>query len=463
MEFSVVINVAEEGSHQLKLALESIRRHYKETVVPVHVISDGVANAKYGEIAGIYGAQYTADRYLKRIECGGMWWRRTLKIGSSYHKQWILKMDPDARFTRRFYTEPRYALSGTVLNAGTPFEHVQGGCQAISIELADRLISSGLLERNELRQQWRFCPSSEWLKAWYPTGYLSTDYSLMFLLKKVGADFGPWSEIRSLWSSPPPGNVGKKYAVIHPFRLKSHNVGVSDDCQLHIVTTCKGRLHHLKQSLPSWLKEDGVDVTVVDYSCPDGAGEWVTRHYPAVRVVSVEGKDIFHLAHARNVGAAATPAGWLCFLDADLVVKSGWARAVRKALMPGHYHVASPLQWGMTGSCIVHSDDYLRAGGYDETFHGWACEDIDFYTCLRQTGTRPAFWPGQFAEAIPHSDRERVAYYTQGKQDSKKRYEAYYHRKVEFMISQWRLPTLAERRNLLAQCVEGEGYDALLV
>lgn len=451
MDFVVVINMAEEGGYQLKLVLESIRRHYKETVVPIHVISDGVENSEYVEIAGIYYAHYTAGCYLKRAECGGMWWQRTLKIGRSYNEKWIIKMDPDARLARCFYTEPRYALSGTVLNAGTPFEHVQGGCQAISTELADRIISSGILESNELRQPWRYCPNPEWLKTWYPTGYLSTDYSIMFILRKIGADFGSWSEVCSLWSSPPPSNVGKKYAVTHPFRLRPHNVGVGGDCQLHVVTTCKGRLHHLKQTLPTWLKQDGVDVTVVDYSCPDRAGDWVNRHYPEVQVVRVEGKKTFHLAHARNVGAVAAPKGWLCFLDADLLVKSGWAGAVRKALIPGHYQVASPLQWGMTGSCIVHSDDYFRSGGYDETFSGWACEDIDFYTSLRQTGTRPAFWPGQFAEAIPHSDQERVAYYSQSKQDSRRLYEEYYRRKVDFMISKWRLPTLIERRNILRQ------------
>lgn len=448
MDFVVVINIAEEGGYQLKLVLESIRRHYQE--IPIHVISDGVENPEYGEIAGMYCAHYTAGCYLKRTECGGMWWQRTLKIGRSYNKKWILKIDPDARFVRCFSTEPRYALSGTLLNAGTPFEHVQGGCQAISTELADRIISSGILQSHELRQQWRYCPSSEWLKMWYPTGYLSTDYSIIFILRKIGADFGPWSEVYSLWSSPPK-NVGKKYAVIHPFRLENHNTGVIDDCSLHIVTTCKGRLHHLKQTLPTWLEQESVDVTVVDYSCPDRAGDWVNRCYPQVQVVRIEGKETFHLAHARNMGAGMAPKGWLCFLDADLVVKPGWERAMRKALIPGHYHVASPLQWGMTGSCIVHSDDYLRAGGYDETFRGWACEDIDFYTALRQTGTRPAFWPGQFAEAISHSDHERVVYYSQSKQESKRLYEEYYHHKVAFMIKKWRLPTLSERSNIFKQ------------
>ena len=450
MDFVVIINIAEEGEYQLKLVLENIRQHYNETVVPIHVISDGVENPEYGEIAGSYGAQYTAGCYLKRAECGGMWWQRTLNIGRRYNKKWILKMDPDARFVRCFSTEPRYALSGTLLNAGTPFEHVQGGCQAISTELADRIISSGILNSRELRQPWRYCPNPEWLKTWYPTGYLSTDYSIMFILRKIGADFGSWSEVCSLWSSPPI-NVGNKYAVLHPFRLEPHNTGGEGDCTLHIVTTCKGRLHHLKQTLPTWLEQDGVDVTVVDYSCPDRTGDWVNRHYPQVQVIRVKGRETFHLAHARNRGAEVAPQGWLCFLDTDVLVKSGWERAVRKALIPGHYHVASPLQWGMTGSCIVHSDDYVRAGGYDETFRGWACEDIDFYTALRQTDTRPAFWPGQFAEAIPHSDHERVAYYSQSKQESKRLYEEYYHHKVAFMIRNWRLPTLRERRNIFKQ------------
>ena len=119
MDFVVIINIAEEGEYQLKLVLENIRQHYNETVVPIHVISDGVENPEYGEIAGSYGAQYTAGCYLKRAECGGMWWQRTLNIGRSYNKKWILKMDPDARFVRCFSTEPRYALSGTLLNAVT--------------------------------------------------------------------------------------------------------------------------------------------------------------------------------------------------------------------------------------------------------------------------------------------------------------------------------------------------------
>ncbi len=37
-----------------------------------------------------------------------------------------------------------------------------------------------------------------------------------------------------------------------------------------IITTCKGRLEHLKQTLPAMLAQKDSEVIVVDYSCPHG-------------------------------------------------------------------------------------------------------------------------------------------------------------------------------------------------
>ena len=39
-----------------------------------------------------------------------------------------------------------------------------------------------------------------------------------------------------------------------------------------IVTTCKGRLGNLKQSLPTFVAEAAAEVVVVDYDCPEGTG-----------------------------------------------------------------------------------------------------------------------------------------------------------------------------------------------
>ena len=60
-----------------------------------------------------------------------------------------------------------------------------------------------------------------------------------------------------------------------------------------IVTTCKGRLAHLKQSLPAMLAQDGAEVVVVDYCCPERAGDWVESAFPSVQVVRADGEEGF--------------------------------------------------------------------------------------------------------------------------------------------------------------------------
>ena len=45
--------------------------------------------------------------------------------------------------------------------------------------------------------------------------------------------------------------------------------------EICIITTCMGRLAHLRQSLPSFTAQPDTSVVVVDYSCPERSGEWV--------------------------------------------------------------------------------------------------------------------------------------------------------------------------------------------
>ena len=62
---------------------------------------------------------------------------------------------------------------------------------------------------------------------------------------------------------------------------------------LSIVTTCKGRLHHLRRSLPRFLAQPNTEVIVVDYDCPDGTSDVVAREFPAARVVAVKDRPHF--------------------------------------------------------------------------------------------------------------------------------------------------------------------------
>ncbi len=72
---------------------------------------------------------------------------------------------------------------------------------------------------------------------------------------------------------------------------------------LSIITTCKGRLAHLKESLPAMAAQPGAEVVVVDYDCPEATTAYVREHFPAVKVVKVEGRPHFNNWEARNIGA----------------------------------------------------------------------------------------------------------------------------------------------------------------
>src|SRR3954471_12220533 len=84
-----------------------------------------------------------------------------------------------------------------------------------------------------------------------------------------------------------------------------------------IITTCMGRLDHLKQSLPKMVAQGCHQVIVVDYSCPQHSGEYVRNNFPSVRVVSVAGQEHFSNWRARNAGASVATADVLVFVDAD--------------------------------------------------------------------------------------------------------------------------------------------------
>ena len=72
---------------------------------------------------------------------------------------------------------------------------------------------------------------------------------------------------------------------------------------LSYITTCKGRLSHLQQTLPRIADQPHVECIVVDYGCPERCGDWVEAHHPNVMVVRTGPTEGFNASRARNAGA----------------------------------------------------------------------------------------------------------------------------------------------------------------
>ena len=151
-----------------------------------------------------------------------------------------------------------------------------------------------------------------------------------------------------------------------------------------IITTCKGRLEHLKQTLPRMLEQGAAEVVVVDYSCPDGTGDWVRETFPAVRVVDVKGEQGFSNWKARNAGAAAATGNLLLFCDADTILAPNAGDSIARALPPKTYGFfkrnatarfnKAGLRLGsnqLRGFHAIPAPAFRRLGGYDDVLRGW--------------------------------------------------------------------------------------------
>ena len=181
-----------------------------------------------------------------------------------------------------------------------------------------------------------------------------------------------------------------------------------------MITTCKGRLHHLKQTLPLMVAQHPDELVVVDYNCPDGTGDWVAARYPDVTVVRVPDGLEFSASHARNVGVAQTNSQWLAFVDADIRIDARWSGWMRENLVPGKY--CRPVEHGggrdleTFGTSICARSDFDAVGGFDEALKGWSGENFDFFSRLADRGLTLKGFPSEFIDPIRHGDEERASF-----------------------------------------------------
>ena len=194
----------------------------------------------------------------------------------------------------------------------------------------------------------------------------------------------------------------------------------TNDIEASVITTCKGRLQHLKQSLPTMLAQScqfNYEVIVVDYGCPQGTFDWLrtldARSVVAVRVI--DGVEWFNLARARNCGASLAQGKVFAFVDADIRLTCGWLADVTAPIAQGQVGLceAGDTQgWDCCGTCAVAARLYHRVRGYDEAFCGWGNDDCDFYERCQAYAGRARFNLGLLSP-IRHQDDQRVAHYAE--------------------------------------------------
>lgn len=199
------------------------------------------------------------------------------------------------------------------------------------------------------------------------------------------------------------------------------------------ITTCKGRLEHVRQTLPRVASQSGVEVIVVDYDCPDGTEGWIRQNCPQVKTVRISNVAGFHIASARNAGGRKATGKWLAFFDADVLLDENLFATVLPLLKEGCFYRFSPLTTQNWGSVFLEKTAYERAGGYDTCFQGWGVEDDDLYSTLQFLGYKQRKLNAQLVSEIPHTNELRTRFHSTGKFKSHQINEAYRTIKLDLM------------------------------
>jgi glycosyltransferase involved in cell wall biosynthesis len=157
------------------------------------------------------------------------------------------------------------------------------------------------------------------------------------------------------------------------------------------------------------------EIIVVDFDCPQGTSCWVRANHDGVTIVKVDNKPTFNLAMARNIGASRCSGDWLCFVDADVDLSSGFSQWLTENCSENNYYIADIARGDILGSAagtvICTRNQFMTIGGYDEVITGWGGEDLDFYLRLEEAGFRRALFPRQLIkQVIPHDDLTRTRY-----------------------------------------------------
>jgi hypothetical protein len=204
--------------------------------------------------------------------------------------------------------------------------------------------------------------------------------------------------------------------------------------KISFCTTCMGRGHHLKETLLRNIRDnppsDGVEkeFVVLAYGRKDDTVEYMLNNLAMrkriesglVKFAFYPDAEKFHHSHAKNMAHVLATGDILCNLDADNYTGPGFAQFLASAFQkqPNGIAFTSPkVDWsrqdenerGSYGRIAVSRNDFMRLGGYRESYRGYGAEDKDFIRRALVSGMPPVtFSDHRFMKVIPHSNIERV-------------------------------------------------------
>lgn len=163
---------------------------------------------------------------------------------------------------------------------------------------------------------------------------------------------------------------------------------------------CKGRQHHLKQTLPENLdaiKDKHAEIVLVDYRSDDDLAEWLSKDLSqAIRSGKLQFYQLredlpFSIPIGKNFAHRFARNQIIINLDADNFIGDLW---IATQMLPyGEFLGCNMTKSGCFGRVGFWRNDLARLNGYDETFEAVAHHDTDLQKRAIGMGLIKRHWP----------------------------------------------------------------------
>lgn len=199
------------------------------------------------------------------------------------------------------------------------------------------------------------------------------------------------------------------------------------------VTTCKGRLDHIKKTLPRNMADNPRSVFVLLAYNDDDLAKYIAENFASEmkdgRLAFYQYKEdvSYQMSHAKNMTARCAileGAKIMVTTDADNYTGRGFEHFIAyKMLDNGVFlcpdfpkiksmeHGKGRPQRGYAGRLAIRSHDFIKMGGYNESFNTWRGEDIDMIFRLQRAEYIMQCIDNRFLEAINHTAEVRFKEY----------------------------------------------------
>jgi glycosyltransferase involved in cell wall biosynthesis len=213
---------------------------------------------------------------------------------------------------------------------------------------------------------------------------------------------------------------------------------MSKNYKISFCTTCKGRLEHLKQTLPLNLKNNegypNTEFVILNYDSNDGLEEWIKENFQKelasgkIRYARYTPAEHFKMAHAKNMAHRLATGDVVCNLDADNITGPGFAGWLNEQfsknpeiyISPRNHALQrmlkmvtgiQPTEAALSGRIAMTKRNFDAIRGYDEQrFNGYGREDTTLAMQASHLHTLShVIVPREIiGSAIEHSDKKRI-------------------------------------------------------